>query len=910
MKLHWVELENWRQHTKTRIDFDEDATVIHGPNETGKSTVLEALGRGFFDKSSSHAGAIKRIKPLTASGNVTSTVRIEFTLNKTRYRVEKNFNLRRGTALYKIVGEKTILLNQDESADEQLIQLLEADLPSPRGSKPSQWGAFHWLWAPQENRELPTDKEGDPTTTLHLETQGGKGVLVTPKFQAAQNSVQARYSKYFTMTGKTSKDSPISKIEEEIQSLQHSCIELRDKMKRVDEEKQRLEEFQRQLPELKKKIKETKEELENARNEAIDFSSIESELKTSEAGVKEAEREVKDAEKALKDLKGSAKKIEELQKNEKKAREKLSRLEALCDQLEKLLQEKIEKVEEEAMKIRECEELARDARILWTKSDTMKKIEEMEKKRERIEDIDKKIEDLRKKEVPIVPTNKEIDRLIKSQTDIEVLKESLKARGLAVNVEPGKNGSLDVEVDGEKIKNEKLTATGTESVSVGAPSLGKVTVKAKLEKAHDAKVDIKRLKTGIQEALNKYDVKLIDELKELNRTQKEISNKIKELVAERRGVDERSIGEITFGLKDLEHKYEEHKKIKRTPNAIKLNPTDADLGRLIKKREKEEKDIRATLDKARGDRDKVKEEFMEERGDLAKIQAEQKRFSDDLENARTQEREIIRQYGSEENQEKILRYAKANLEKRTEEYEKIKQRYEELEKGPINRIRRLEKQIENQEQLIQQQRTSIDQLKGRIGIVSLEGAYSELAEAESNVEILSERLDKEQILAKSYGLLKEVLEQQYRSALSAVISPIQEEVKRSLGYVTGFLHDDVELNEYLFPTRLGERGLEDVSLEFNDGSSGLKEGLALCVRLAVAKHLSGRDFQCLVLDDPFVHVSSDRSNKMIELINEAIKKYGLQVIIFTHRPMEFAGFAGKMVDIRNVKRESMQKTLT
>ena len=611
MKLHWVELENWRQHTKTRIDFDENATVIHGPNETGKSTVLEALGRGFFDMSSSHAGVIKRIKPLTASGNVTSAVRIEFTLNKTRYRVEKNFNLRRGTSLYKTVGETTTLLDQDESADKQLIQLLEADLPSPRGSKPSQWGAFHWLWAPQENRELPTKKEGDPTTFLHLETQSGRGVLVTARFQAVQNSVQACYSKYFTMTGKTGKDSPISKVGEEIQFLQNSCIELGDKIKRVDDEKQQLEGFQRQFPELEKNIKETKEELENARNEAIDFSSIESELKTSEAGVKEAEREVKDAEKALKDLKGSAKKIEELQKNEKKARENLSRLEALCDQLEKLLQEKIEKVEEEAMKIRECEELTRDARILWTKSDTMKKIEEMEKKRERIEDIDKKIEDLRKKEVPIVPTNKEIDRLIKSQTDIEVLKESLKARGLAVNVEPGKNGSLDVEVDGEKIKNEKLTATGTESVSVGAPSLGKVTVKAKLEKAHDAKVDIKRLKTGIQEALNKYDVKSIDELKELNRTQKEISNKIKELVAERRGVDERSIGEITFGLKDLEHKYEEHKKIKRTPNAIKLNPTDADLGELIKKREKEEKDIRATLDKARGDRDKVKEEFME-----------------------------------------------------------------------------------------------------------------------------------------------------------------------------------------------------------------------------------------------------------------------------------------------------------
>ena len=105
MKLHWAELENWRKHTKTRIDFNEDTTLIYGPNEMGKSTILEALSRGLFDKSNTHAEAIKRIKPLTASGAVTSTVRIEFTLNKTRYRVEKNFNLRSGTSLYKIDDE-------------------------------------------------------------------------------------------------------------------------------------------------------------------------------------------------------------------------------------------------------------------------------------------------------------------------------------------------------------------------------------------------------------------------------------------------------------------------------------------------------------------------------------------------------------------------------------------------------------------------------------------------------------------------------------------------------------------------------------------------------------------------------------------------------------------------------------
>ena len=901
MKLHWVELENWRQHTKTRIDFDEDTTVIYGPNETGKSTVFEALSRGFFDKSSTHAEAIKRIKPLTASGNVTSTVRIEFILNKTRYRVEKNFNLRSGTLLYKIAGEKTILLDQDNSADEELIQLLEAELPSTRGSKPSQWGALRWLWTPQDYRELPTDKEGDPTTSLHLETKDGEGVLVTPKFQTVQNSVQNSYAHYFTRTGKTGKESLISKIEEEIQTLQQGSVELRDKIKKVDDEKQQLEELQRQLPILEKKLIETKEELEKARSEAIDFSSIESELKASEGGVREAKRDVDDAKKGLIALEKSAKEVEKHQKKEKETRENLSRLEALCEQLEGRQQEIKEKVEERAMKIRECEELTRDARILWTKSDTMEKTEVLEKKIKRIKVLDDKIESLREKEVPITPTNKEVEKLIQSQTRIEALKESLTARGLAVNVTPGKKGSLEVEVDGERIKDGKLTATGTESVSVGAPELGKVIVKAKLEQAHDAKVDILRLEESTQGTLSKYAVNLIDELKELSRTQNEILHNIKELGAERKGVDERATNEITLELKKLVEKYEEYKKIKRTPNAVKLNPTDVDLGKLVNKREKEQEDAKAVLDEARDERDKIDEELIKKKEKLAEIRAEKKHISDDLENSKTQEREIFRQYGSVEIQGKTLRSAKANLKNRNEEYEKIKQRYEELEKGPINRIKRLGQQIENQEQVIRQQRTSIDQLKGGIGTESLGGAYSELAETESRMEILSERLEKEQIHAESYKLLKEALEQQYRSALSAVVGPIQEEVKRSLSYVTGFLHEDVELNEYLFPTRLGERGFEDISLEFNDGSSGLKEVLALCIRLAVAKHLSGRDFQCLVLDDPFVHVSSDRSNKMIELINEAIKEYGLQVIVFTHRQMEFAGFTGKMVDIQSVK---------
>ena len=901
MRLHWVELENWRRHAKTRIDFGEATTVIYGTNETGKSTILEALGKGFFDKSGSQAETIKRIRPLTASGNVTSTVRIEFTLNKSRYRVEKNFNLRRGTLLYKVDGERSTLLAQDNSADEQLIRLLEAELPSTRGSKPSQWGAFQWLWTPQDYRELPTDEEGDPTTSLHLETKDGKGILVTPKFQSVQGLIQTSYTQYFTMTGRPRDSSSISETETKIQELQEKSMSLKDKIKKVDVDKRQLEALQQEIPVLEKKIVENKGELEKARSEAMDFSSIDSELRASEASIREAKRNVDDAKKALLELEKSAEKIKKLQKNEKETRENLSRLEALCELLERSQKDIKEKVEEKAMNIRECEELTRDARILWTKSDTEEKIEVLKKKVEKMKVLDEKIENLRKKEVLIVPTSEEIEKLIQSQIKIEALSQSIETRGLAVSVTPGKKGSLEVEIDGQSIKDGKLTGTGTESVSVASPGLGKVTVKAKLEQAHDAKVDIEHLEASILGVLRKYGVKSIGELKELNRTQNNISNGVKELLAERRGVDERPINEVALELEKHKEKYEELEKIERTPNAIKSNPIDVDLGKLVNKREKEETEARKILDETRNERDEVDKKVIKKKEELAEIRAEQKHISEELDNARIQERVLIREYGSVENQEKILRIDEVNLKTQNDEYEKIKRRYEELEKGPMNRIKRLEHQVENQEEVIRQKRTSIDQLIGGISAASLEGAHSELAEIESSTEILSERLENDKMRAESYKLLKEVLELQYRSALSAVVGPIQDEVKRSLSYVTGFLHEDVELNEYLFPTRLGEQGFHDIALEFNEGSSGLKEVLALCVRLAVARHLTGRDSQCLVFDDPFVHVSSDRSNKMIELINDVIKEYGLQVIVFTHRPMEFAGFTGKMIDIQSVK---------
>ena len=234
------------------------------------------------------------------------------------------------------------------------------------------------------------------------------------------------------------------------------------------------------------------------------------------------------------------------------------------------------------------------------------------------------------------------------------------------------------------------------------------------------------------------------------------------------------------------------------------------------------------------------------------------------------------------------------------EKDELDKKLEELRKGPINKIKRLEKQKENDDSLLQNMRDQINNIKGGIEKESLKGPYSKLADVQSCLEGSEEAIDREKIKAESLKFLKELLQEQYRSVISKVTGPVQEEVQRLINYVTISFHQRVELNEYLYPVRIGEHGFDaNTFLEFEDGSSGLKEILTLCVRLAVATYLSDVDSQCLVLDDPFIHVSSERANRMVELVNEAIEKHGLQVVVLTHRPVEFSGLSGRMIDINS-----------
>ena len=89
MKFHSVRLQNYRKHADLTVDLAADRTLITGPNETGKSTLIEAIHRClFYRHRSKAAGLQERMQPKTGGD---PTVTLEFSLGDTRYTLHKKF---------------------------------------------------------------------------------------------------------------------------------------------------------------------------------------------------------------------------------------------------------------------------------------------------------------------------------------------------------------------------------------------------------------------------------------------------------------------------------------------------------------------------------------------------------------------------------------------------------------------------------------------------------------------------------------------------------------------------------------------------------------------------------------------------------------------------------------------------
>ena len=145
MKIRSVALENFRRfRDPVRIEgLTDGLNLISEPNETGKSTILEAMRAALFERHGSAGSFIKSLRPW---GDETApTVELCFELDGAAWTVAKRFLQKPQVTLTGPGGQ----VFSSDAAEEKLQTLLGFERSSNRGADDESRGVLGLLWVEQ-----------------------------------------------------------------------------------------------------------------------------------------------------------------------------------------------------------------------------------------------------------------------------------------------------------------------------------------------------------------------------------------------------------------------------------------------------------------------------------------------------------------------------------------------------------------------------------------------------------------------------------------------------------------------------------------------------------------------------------------------------------------------------------------
>jgi energy-coupling factor transporter ATP-binding protein EcfA2 len=162
MRLKSITIRNYRVHHDVTVLLDDSRTLIGGPNECGKSTLVEAIHRVLFLKSKVTGDIQKSMVSTWFDGS--PEVEVGFTVGNSDYVLAKRFSGNTGTTRLVQVGGETW---HGENAETRLACLLKVEAVGGGkgvGERVVQQWSHLWVWQGQSG--------SDPSAHANLQRDG------------------------------------------------------------------------------------------------------------------------------------------------------------------------------------------------------------------------------------------------------------------------------------------------------------------------------------------------------------------------------------------------------------------------------------------------------------------------------------------------------------------------------------------------------------------------------------------------------------------------------------------------------------------------------------------------------------------------------------------------------------------
>ena len=210
MRLLNCQLQNVRLHGDLDLTFSPRLTLIGGPNESGKSTLVEALHKTLFLRATATGRGVEELRSRLHPG--LPDVEIRFEADAETWRLRKRFAGASGTC--QLSNGSGVALNGPQ-AEEQLARLLgyEAPVEGRRIAQlPERWAH---LWVRQGDAGLnpfsgSQECYDHQRLVAQLQQQSSQSPLQSNTDRLVMEQIQQQVSTLYTATGKVKAGSPLA----------------------------------------------------------------------------------------------------------------------------------------------------------------------------------------------------------------------------------------------------------------------------------------------------------------------------------------------------------------------------------------------------------------------------------------------------------------------------------------------------------------------------------------------------------------------------------------------------------------------------------------------------------------------------------------------------------------------------
>lgn len=899
MKIRSIAINQFKKFTTPMCldDIGDGLNVIVGPNEMGKSTLLDALRAALFEKYSSKA------QPITALQNdrnkAAPVVELAFEVDDGVYRIRKRFVKKPYAHLFCPDGRK---LEGDE-AEDTLRNLLGFNEPGKTGAKPETLGMWNVLWVQQGQSFGALELPDSARSNLHsaLESEVGE-VLGGKRGRALPDTVDRQLSELVTSTGRPRGD--YKDLIDEVDTLQSDLEGLQSRRSDLSKTLEDLVAAQETHVRLLsgEQDQKDKEELDAARTRHGELAKLESSIDAAATDVELKKRNLEQAEQALAERRALKERIKADAEAVEVAKGNLDEVGQTDQELRKQVEGLRKDAKEAENAVTEADKAVSLARRVLTAVQREGRIRERQERYEKAHEAEKKQRAAQQGAAAILVTDENIETIRHAAKKLEAARSRLSAAATLVAFDMPSDRLSRIKVDGAALDTDQTSVEAVERTTITIPDYGSISVQPAIKDRDRLIAQQREANDALKAALEECGVKSADVAEEQFARREKLLRDV-ELARQEAVLYAPATDDCDAGAEPLADYITSLKAIierELTDLGIESLPLEKEAEQALASTQETVQESRDILITARATLVGPEEEMGRIQTELGSVKT---RYEDGKERLEKLNSSLVE--AEEQTSDDDLGARVSSARKALEDQERAVSELEGQREGKT--LPQLEARISRLETVLQERRDKRSDLKEKVvglqsHIEALEGAGLDEAiqQKEREVELAYDQLQRYEREVSVLFLLLSTLRSAETVAKERYLSPVLKRVRPYLQLL--FPGAEIAIDENLHIVGVvRENGYEE---SFEHLSMGTQEQIAVLVRLAFAEMLVEQGHPAtVVLDDALVFSDDRRMGRMFDILNMVGQQ--VQIIVLTCREQLFEGIGGRQLSLKTASDEEL-----